>query len=120
MAFQAKLKPDERLSQPLEVPDKLLLGPGPSNSYPRVMEACGRPMLGHLHPEFLVVMDTIKAGLQYAFQTTSDFAIAVSGTGHAGMEAAFVNLVEAGDSVLVLSCGIWGARGRDVAERCGT
>ena len=76
-------------------------------------------MLGHLHPEFLEVMDDIKAGLQYAFQTTNELTIAVSGTGHLGMEAAFCNLVEAGDRVLVLVQGLWGERAKEVAERCG-
>ena len=64
-------------------------------------------------------MDDIKAGLQYAFQTTNTLTIAVSGTGHAGMEAAMVNVVEPGDRVLVLKHGIWGVRAQDIAERCG-
>ena len=64
-------------------------------------------------------MDDIKAGLQYAFQTTNSMTIAISGTGHAGLEAAMVNVVEPGDRVLVLKNGIWGIRAQDVAERCG-
>ena len=76
-------------------------------------------MLGHLHAEVLELMSDITAGLQYLFQTNNSLTLAVSGTGHAGMEAAFVNLVEPGDRVLVLQSGIWGRRAKDVAERCG-
>lgn len=76
-------------------------------------------LLGHLHPEFTQVMDDIKAGLQYLFQTENTLTIAVSGTGHAGIEAAFVNILEKGDRVLVLKNGLWGGRVADIAERCG-
>ena len=113
-------KPAERLVTPLKVPmDRLLCGPGPSNCHPRVLKASSLPLLGHLHPEFLSVMADITAGLQYVFQTSNPLTIAVSGTGHAGMEAAMVNIVEPGDSVLVLQNGIWGDRAREVASRCG-
>ena len=61
----------------------------------------------------------MQVGLQYMFQTTNSLTLAVSGSGHAGMEAAFVNVVEPGDRVLVLHSGIWGLRGKEVAERCG-
>ena len=112
--------PPKRLLSPLELPeDRLLCGPGPSNAHPRVLRACSRAVLGHLHPEVLELMADITAGLQYLFQTTNSLTLAVSGTGHAGMEAAFVNLVEPGDRVLVLQSGIWGTRAKDVAERCG-
>lgn len=80
---------------------------------------CSKPVLGHLHPEVLELMSDITAGLQYLFQTNNRLTLAVSGTGHAGMEAAFVNLIEPGDRVLVLQSGIWGRRAKDVAERCG-
>lgn len=73
-----------------------------------------------MHKELFEVMDDIIAGLQYVFQTFNSFTIAVSGTGHAGMEAAFVNMVEEGDRVLLLkNGGIWGDRAKEVAERCG-
>ncbi len=112
--------PSERLLKPLQLPNKLLLGPGPSNPHPRILRAMSSPMLGHLHPEFLEVMDDIIAGLQYLFQTFNSLTIAVSGTGHAGMEASFVNLVEEGEKVLILrNGGLWGERAREVAERCG-
>ena len=112
-------KPPARLLKPIAVPDRLLCGPGPSNCPPRILKAASLPLVGHLHPECLEIMDDIKAGLQYAFQTTNTLTIAVSGTGHAGMEAAMVNVVEPGDRVLVLKHGIWGIRAQDIAERCG-
>lgn len=114
------VEPPKRLRNPLALPeDRLLCGPGPSNAHPRVLRACSRPILGHLHPEVLELMADITAGLQYLFQTKNTLTLAVSGTGHAGMEAAFVNVVEPGDRVLVLQSGIWGKRAKDVAERCG-
>lgn len=112
--------PSKRLLKPLTIPkERLLLGPGPSNPHPRIMHASSLPLVGHLHPEFLEVMADITAGLQYLFQTSNTLTLAVSGTGHAGMEAAFVNLAEDRDRILVLKNGIWGVRAREVAERCG-
>lgn len=112
--------PNERLLKPLHVPeDRLLLGPGPSNPHPRILQASSLPLVGHLHPEFLEVMSDITAGLQYLFQTSNALTLAVSGTGHAGMEAAFVNVLEEGDRVLILKNGLWGDRGKEVAERYG-
>ena len=114
------LPPPKRLQQPLKLPqERLLCGPGPSNAHPRILRACAQPILGHLHSEVLEVMADITAGLQYLFQTSNTLTLAVSGTGHAGMEAAFVNLIEPGDRILVLRNGIWGSRAKDVAERCG-
>ena len=117
--METDYKPPARLLKPIAVPDRLLCGPGPSNCPPRILKAASLPLVGHLHPECLEIMDDIKAGLQYAFQTTNTLTIAVSGTGHAGMEAAMVNVVEPGDRVLVLKHGIWGIRAQDIAERCG-
>lgn len=117
--METDYKPPARLLKPITVPDRLLCGPGPSNCPPRILKAASLPLVGHLHPECLEIMDDIKAGLQYAFQTTNTLTIAVSGTGHAGMEAAMVNVVEPGDRVLVLKHGIWGVRAQDIAERCG-
>ena len=114
------LPPANRILDPLRIPEnRLLCGPGPSNPHPRVLKASSLPLLGHLHAEFLEVMSDITAGLQYLFQTSNSLTIAVSGSGHAGMEAAFVNVLEEGDRVLVLKNGTWGVRGREVAERCG-
>ena len=112
--------PDKRLLKPISVPEgRLLTGPGPSNLYPRVVQAGTLPLLGHMHPETLEVMSEITAGLQYLFQTTNTLTLALSGTGHAGMEASLVNLLEDGDRVMVLRNGIWGERAADIAERCG-
>jgi alanine-glyoxylate transaminase/serine-glyoxylate transaminase/serine-pyruvate transaminase len=112
--------PDERLLKPLSIPKgRLLTGPGPSNLYPRVLQAASLPLLGHMHAETLEVMSEITAGLQYLFQTTNSLTLAVSGTGHAGMEASLVNLLEDGDRVMVLKNGLWGERAKEVAERCG-
>lgn len=120
MSMPRMRQPPRELFKPLNVPkDRLLCGPGPSNSHPRLLEASSLPVLGHLHPEFLQIMSDITAGLQYLFQTSNTLTIAVSGTGHAGLEAAFVNVIEPGDKVLVLKNGIWGIRAKEVAERCG-
>jgi len=98
---------------------RVLLGPGPSNVHPRVLEAMSQPLLGHMDPEFLEIMNEVKELLQFVFQTKNDFTIAVSGTGSAGMETCFVNAVEPGDSVLVCVNGVFGERMCDVAARCG-
>ncbi len=76
-------------------------------------------MLGHLHPEFVRIMDEVKLGLQYAFQTQNRLTLALSATGHAAMECVMANLVEDGDRVLVASNGIWGQRAADMAKRQG-
>ncbi|XP_078695734.1 alanine--glyoxylate aminotransferase-like isoform X1 [Branchiostoma floridae x Branchiostoma belcheri] len=111
--------PPQELLTPLRVPQKTLLGPGPSNASPRVLAASALPLLGHLHPEFLQIMDEVKAGIQYAFQTRNELTLAVSGTGHAAMEAAVVNMVEPGDVVLVAVHGLWGERCADMCSRNG-
>uniref|UniRef100_UPI00398EF097 alanine--glyoxylate and serine--pyruvate aminotransferase a isoform X1 n=2 Tax=Pristiophorus japonicus TaxID=55135 RepID=UPI00398EF097 len=111
--------PPQALLQPLIVPKKLLLGPGPSNISSRVQEAGGKQMIGHMHTEMFQIMDEIKAGIQYAFQTTNNLTLAISGSGHAAMEAALVNVVEPGDVVLIGIHGVWGERAADIAERIG-
>jgi alanine-glyoxylate transaminase/serine-glyoxylate transaminase/serine-pyruvate transaminase len=98
---------------------RLLLGPGPSEVHPRVLAALGTPLLGHLDPEFVALMDETQNLLRYVFQTENRLTIAVSGTGSAGMEAVVVNLVEPGDRVLVCVNGVFGARMADVAGRAG-
>src|SRR5215510_2230782 len=100
-------------------PQRLLLGPGPSMDHPRVLRALATPLVGHLDPAFLRVMNDIQTLLRTIFQTTNRFTLAVSGTGSAGMEAAVVNLVESGDSVIVGINGIFGTRLATVVERCG-
>lgn len=99
--------------------ERLLLGPGPSNPYPEVIEALTRPVLGHLDPEFLALLDETCSWLRDAFRTTNALTLPISGTGSAGMEACFVNLVEPGDVVIVGVNGVFGGRMCDVAARCG-
>lgn len=95
------------------------MGPGPCNPYPEVIEAFGRPVMGHLDPAFLGVMDEMSERLRSIYQTTNALTFAVSGTGSAGMEAAFVNFVGPGDTVVVGVNGVFGGRMCDVAARCG-
>jgi alanine-glyoxylate transaminase/serine-glyoxylate transaminase/serine-pyruvate transaminase len=97
----------------------LLLGPGPSNPYPEVMEAFQRPVLGHLDPDFLVVLDEIADRLRAVFKTQNTLTLPISGTGSAGMEACFVNLLEPGDTAIVGVNGVFGERMCEVARRCG-
>ena len=99
--------------------DRVLMGPGPSNPYPEAVEALGRPMLGHLDPDFLTVLDATCDRLRTVFQTSNERTLPLSGTGSAGMEAAFVNTVERGDVVVVGVNGVFGERMCDVASRCG-
>lgn len=100
-------------------PKRILLGPGPSDADPRVLAALSKPLLGHLDPAFLQVMDDIQQLLRLVFETKNKLCIPVSGTGSAGMEAAFVNLIEPGDPVAVCVNGVFGERMTDVAERAG-
>lgn len=100
-------------------PRRLLLGPGPSLVHPRVLRALSTPLLGHLDPVFLTVMNDIQSSLRMIFETTHPFTIAISGTGSAGMEASIVNLVEPGDAVIVGINGIFGTRLASVVDRCG-
>lgn len=105
--------------QDLNLPRRLLLGPGPSLVHPRVLRAMAMPLLGHLDPIFLGLMDDIQTLLRWLFATTNPFSIAISGTGSAGMEAAVVNLIEPGDAVIVGINGVFGARLATLVERCG-
>ncbi len=98
---------------------RLLLGPGPSLVHPRVLRAMAAPLLGHLDPAFLQLMNEIQAMLRLVFRTGNRFTIALSGTGSAGMEALLVNLVEPGDAVIVGVNGVFGSRMAAVVERCG-
>jgi len=95
------------------------MGPGPSDISPEVLSALSRPVIGHLDPLFVGMMDEVKALLQYAFQTTNEFTIALSAPGSAGMEACFVNLLEAGDKVIVCRNGVFGDRMIQNAIRLG-
>jgi alanine-glyoxylate transaminase / serine-glyoxylate transaminase / serine-pyruvate transaminase len=99
-------------------PVRILMGPGPCNVDPRVLLAMAKPLLGHLDPEFIKIMHRIQELLRPVFGTKNPLTIPISGTGSAGMEAAFVNLVEPGDKVLVCVNGYFGERMTHVAERC--
>jgi alanine-glyoxylate transaminase/serine-glyoxylate transaminase/serine-pyruvate transaminase len=100
-------------------PRRLLLGPGPSLVHPRVLRALSAPLLGHLDPVFLTVMNDIQASLRTVFDTEHRFTIAISGTGSAGMEASLVNIIEPGDAVVVGVNGVFGTRLASVVDRCG-
>ena len=108
-----------QIQKSIEIPQRVLLGPGPSDVPARVLSAMARPTIGHLDPVFLRVMDDIRTMLREVFRTKNEMTLAVSGTGSAGMETVFVNLVEPGDTVLVCINGVFGGRMKDVAERCG-
>ena len=100
-------------------PVRTLMGPGPSDVNPRILEAMSRPTIGHLDPAFVAMMDETKELLRYAFQTDNDLTMPVSAPGSAGMEACFVNLVEPGDKVIVCQNGVFGGRMKENVERCG-
>ena len=95
------------------------MGPGPSNVHPRVLQSMAAPILGHLDPDFLRVMDDVIEMLRIVFQTSNKLTLPVSGTGSAGMEAAFCNVVEPGDTVVIAINGYFGNRMADIASRCG-
>ena len=101
------------------ISDTLLMGPGPSCVPPSVYRALSKPTIGHLDPRFIEIMDEIKTLLQELMATKNRLTIPVSGTGSAGMETCFVNLIEPDDSVLILQNGIFGMRMEDVATRLG-
>ncbi len=100
-------------------PQRTLMGPGPSDVSPRVLEALARPTIGHLDPVFVGMMGEMKTLLQYAFQTQNQLTLPVSAPGSAGMETCFVNLVEPGDKVIVCQNGVFGGRMKENVERCG-
>jgi alanine-glyoxylate transaminase / serine-glyoxylate transaminase / serine-pyruvate transaminase len=104
---------------PLDLPNRLLLGPGPSNAHPTVLQAMGMNPLGHLDPAFLIVMDEIRSMLRYVWQTENAMTIAVSGTGSAAMEATLANAIHQGETVLIASMGYFGNRLIDMAGRYG-
>jgi len=102
-----------------KIEEILLMGPGPSCVPKEVYQALSKPTLGHLDPYFLKIMDELKSLLQQVMKTGNNMTIPISGTGSAGMEACFVNLVEPGDRVLILINGVFGMRMQDVASRLG-
>lgn len=100
-------------------PSRLLLGPGPSNVSARVREAMARPLLGHLDPAFLAIMDEVQERLRRLYGTTNALTLPLSATGSAGMEACLVNLLEPGDDLVVGVAGVFGERMCEVASRAG-
>ena len=100
-------------------PQRTLLGPGPSDVNPRITAALARPTIGHLDPEFIRLMDETKELLQYAFKTKNELTLPISAPGSAGMEACFVNLIEAGDTVIICQNGVFGLRMKENVVRIG-
>jgi len=100
-------------------PQRTLMGPGPSDVSPRISAAMARPTIGHLDPLFVNMMDEMKSLLQYAFQTNNELTIPVSAPGSAGMETCFVNLIEAGDTVIICQNGVFGGRMKENVQRLG-
>ncbi len=103
----------------LDMPPRILLGPGPSNAHPRVLQAISMRQVGHLDPSYIQVMNEVQELLRYAWQTDNNFTLPISGTGSAAMEAAVANLVEPGDVVLVGVIGYFGERIVEMARRYG-
>src|SRR5439155_1743042 len=107
------------LAPPLVPPQRILMGPGPSQIHPRVLQALSASTVGHLDPYYLTLMNDMQAMLRQVFKTENPLTFAVSGTGSAGMECTVVNLIEPGDSMLVCVNGVFGERMVDVATRAG-
>ena len=110
---------DSNAANTFHAPERILLGPGPSNMPASVAQALAMPVIGHLDPAFLHVMDEVQDMLRYVFQTKNRLTIPVSGTGSAGMEAALANFIEPGDRVLIGVIGYFGDRMVDMAGRYG-
>jgi alanine-glyoxylate transaminase/serine-glyoxylate transaminase/serine-pyruvate transaminase len=98
---------------------RILMGPGPSNAHPRVLKAMATPLIGHLDPEFIYLMDEVKSMVQETFITKNHLTFVVSAPGSAGMETCLVNLLEPGDECIICVNGVFGSRMVDIAERCG-
>jgi alanine-glyoxylate transaminase/serine-glyoxylate transaminase/serine-pyruvate transaminase len=107
------------LTPQLDMPPRLLLGPGPSNAHPRILQAISMRQVGHLDPAFIDIMNEIQEMLRYTWQTDNPFTLPVSGTGSAAMEATLANLIEPGDIVLVGIIGYFGERLMEMARRYG-
>lgn len=111
--------PADLALKPLSPPKRRLMGPGPSDVSPRVLQAMATPLVGHLDPAFLQIMDEIRAMLRAVMRTANELTFALSATGSAGMEACVVNLIEPGDEIVIGVNGVFGTRMCDVAERAG-
>lgn len=113
------IKPDLSKFTTLDVPTRILMGPGPSMVHPRVLKAMATPLIGHLDPAFIELMNQTQTLLRYVFQTGNKATIPVSGTGSAAMEASIANLVEPKDKVLICINGYFGLRLQDMVSRYG-
>ncbi len=113
------LKVNKTWKQELNTSPRILMGPGPSDVHPRVLKAMATPLVGHLDPQFLTVMDDIKYMVQRTFRTSNHLSFVVSAPGSAGMETCLVNLLEPGDEAVICINGVFGGRMADIAERCG-
>ena len=102
---------------PIDTPDRLLLGPGPSNAHPTVLQALSRTPIGHLDPLYVELMGEVQELLRYAWQTDNRLTLPMSGTGSSAMEATLANTIEPGDTVLVAVKGYFGNRLLDMAGR---
>lgn len=103
----------------LKTNTRILMGPGPSDVNPRVLKAMATPLIGHLDPQFIQIMDEVKEMTRQLFQTKNQLTSVISATGSAGMETCFINLLEPGDEAMVCVNGVFGNRMCDIAERCG-
>ncbi|MCA9188700.1 MAG: alanine--glyoxylate aminotransferase family protein, partial [Planctomycetales bacterium] len=107
------------VAPPLNPPIRVLMGPGPSDIHPRVLQAMGRNTVGHLDPYYLQIMNDLQDMLRTVFRTDNRMTMAISATGSAGMEATVANLIEPGDAMVVCVNGVFGGRMADVAQRAG-
>lgn len=108
-----------QIPEKFQPPPRLLMGPGPSEVAPSVLKAMSLPLVGHLDPVFVKMMEEIKAMLREVYRTKNEMTFPVSGTGSAGMEFCLVNLIEPGDDVVIGVNGVFGTRMVEIAERCG-
>lgn len=107
------------MTQSFHPPQRILMGPGPTDVPARILEALSRPTVGHLDPAFISMMDELRELLQYAFQTENPLTLPISAPGSAGMECCFANLVEPGDQVIICQNGVFGGRMKENVVRCG-
>lgn len=133
------VNPPDVLKKSLIVPYKILMGAGPSNCSPEILQAISQPILGHLHKEciqvFIIncfffeqenhrafiykIMDEIKEGIKYIFQTKNELTLALSASGHGGIETVLSNLLERNEKIVIAVNGFWGERVAELAERYG-
>ncbi|HEX6542819.1 MAG TPA: alanine--glyoxylate aminotransferase family protein [Ktedonobacterales bacterium] len=104
---------------PVSPPERLLMGPGPSNPHPEVLRAAAAPVLGHLDPAYLTILGETAEMLRQVFATRNALTLAVPGTGFSGMEASLCNLLEPGDTLLVGAAGYFGTKMAEIGTRCG-